>query len=310
MLQARLPACSARTASSFCTSIKPRCAPATAVRTCTGRRWWARRCCRPCCWSVRRPVTRNRAWAAPFAWTAGRQLFKWFASLGLDEATFRSRVYMAAVCRCFPGKRPTGGDRVRAAGDRRLQPMAAARAELAAAALTNHPRGPAGHHTVLTRTPARRAHRHAAAVSSRPASDRCHPAAASVGRIPLAAHRAGQNAHGTRARADRGAPGVVGAVCAHVRPPSCSPPSGAASYLHVFAAISSAATHPARPAVGPQAHQVHGVLGPPLRQRIPAANPCARDLVVQRPPGHSLPVAHSGRHACGRNQPRAARAGR
>jgi uracil-DNA glycosylase len=48
----------------------------------------------------------------PFAWTAGKQLFKWFAGLGLPEEQFRQRVYMAAVCRCFPGKRPKGGDRV------------------------------------------------------------------------------------------------------------------------------------------------------------------------------------------------------
>jgi uracil-DNA glycosylase len=48
----------------------------------------------------------------PFAWTAGKMLFKWFAQIGLDEEAFRGRVYMAAVCRCFPGKRPGGGDRV------------------------------------------------------------------------------------------------------------------------------------------------------------------------------------------------------
>ena len=48
----------------------------------------------------------------PFAWTAGKTLFKWFSGLGLDEAAFRERVYMAAVCRCFPGKNPKGGDRV------------------------------------------------------------------------------------------------------------------------------------------------------------------------------------------------------
>jgi uracil-DNA glycosylase len=48
----------------------------------------------------------------PFAWTAGKTMFGWFAGLGLDEAAFRSRVYMAAVCRCFPGKAPKGGDRV------------------------------------------------------------------------------------------------------------------------------------------------------------------------------------------------------
>jgi uracil-DNA glycosylase len=49
----------------------------------------------------------------PFAWTAGRKLFRWFHDhTGVDETTFRSRIYMAAVCRCFPGKRDTGGDRV------------------------------------------------------------------------------------------------------------------------------------------------------------------------------------------------------
>lgn len=49
----------------------------------------------------------------PFAWTAGKTLFKWFEqATGLSEADFRSHIYMAAACRCFPGKRPEGGDRV------------------------------------------------------------------------------------------------------------------------------------------------------------------------------------------------------
>ena len=48
----------------------------------------------------------------PFAWTAGKTLFKWFNQIGLDEEQFRNKVYMAAVCRCFPGKKPRGGDRV------------------------------------------------------------------------------------------------------------------------------------------------------------------------------------------------------
>src|SRR5271154_3275446 len=49
----------------------------------------------------------------PFAWTAGRTLFKWFfEAAGLTEDRFRSSIYMAAVCRCFPGKKPGGGDRV------------------------------------------------------------------------------------------------------------------------------------------------------------------------------------------------------
>lgn len=48
----------------------------------------------------------------PFAWTAGRTLFRWFAGIGLPEESFRARVYMAAVCRCFPGRDEKGGDRV------------------------------------------------------------------------------------------------------------------------------------------------------------------------------------------------------
>ncbi|MDB6022019.1 MAG: Uracil-DNA glycosylase superfamily [Pedosphaera sp.] len=49
----------------------------------------------------------------PFAWTAGKTLFRWFnEAAGMSEAVFRSSIYMAAVCRCFPGKKATGGDRV------------------------------------------------------------------------------------------------------------------------------------------------------------------------------------------------------
>src|SRR6185312_6792643 len=50
----------------------------------------------------------------PFAWTAGKTMFQWFSEIGLSEELFRARVYMAAVCRCFPGKSPGGGggDRV------------------------------------------------------------------------------------------------------------------------------------------------------------------------------------------------------
>lgn len=49
----------------------------------------------------------------PFAWTAGKTLFKWLhAATGWTEDEARSRIYFAAVCRCFPGKNPKGGDRV------------------------------------------------------------------------------------------------------------------------------------------------------------------------------------------------------
>lgn len=58
------------------------------------------------------PGDKEPAIGRPFAWTAGKQLFKWFATLGVEETEFRQRVYMAATCRCFPGKNPRGGDRV------------------------------------------------------------------------------------------------------------------------------------------------------------------------------------------------------
>src|SRR5437867_13000568 len=57
---------------------------------------------------VREPVLKK-----PFAWTAGRTLFQWFEeAVGTTEDEIRSRVYFAAVCRCFPGKTSAGGDRV------------------------------------------------------------------------------------------------------------------------------------------------------------------------------------------------------
>jgi uracil-DNA glycosylase len=58
------------------------------------------------------PGTKEPLAGKPFAWTAGKAMFKWFASIGIEEEPFRQRVYMAAVCRCFPGKNPRGGDRV------------------------------------------------------------------------------------------------------------------------------------------------------------------------------------------------------
>jgi uracil-DNA glycosylase len=58
------------------------------------------------------PGPREGAAGRPFAWTAGKKLFAWTASLGLDEEAARSRLYIAAVCRCFPGKTREGSDRV------------------------------------------------------------------------------------------------------------------------------------------------------------------------------------------------------
>jgi uracil-DNA glycosylase len=48
----------------------------------------------------------------PFSWTAGKTLFRWLQRISVDEELFRSRAYIGAVCRCFPGKNVSGGDRV------------------------------------------------------------------------------------------------------------------------------------------------------------------------------------------------------
>jgi uracil-DNA glycosylase len=58
------------------------------------------------------PGPREGSFGRPFAWTAGKTLFRWFEeSMGIPEDDFRARVYIAAVARCFPGKASGGGDR-------------------------------------------------------------------------------------------------------------------------------------------------------------------------------------------------------
>jgi uracil-DNA glycosylase len=57
---------------------------------------------------VREPIA-----GKPFAWTAGKTLFRWFKeAAGITEEELRAKIYFAAVCRCFPGKAPGGTDRV------------------------------------------------------------------------------------------------------------------------------------------------------------------------------------------------------
>jgi uracil-DNA glycosylase len=59
------------------------------------------------------PGPREPVLQRPFAHTAGKTLFRWFEEFcGMNEAAVRSRIYFAAVCRCFPGKNSSGGDRV------------------------------------------------------------------------------------------------------------------------------------------------------------------------------------------------------
>lgn len=59
------------------------------------------------------PGPREPARQRPFAHTAGKTLFRWLEEFcRMDEATVRSKIYFAAVCRCFPGKNSVGTDRV------------------------------------------------------------------------------------------------------------------------------------------------------------------------------------------------------
>lgn len=57
------------------------------------------------------PGPREQESGRPFAYTAGKRLFEWFASIGADEKRFREKVCISAVARCFPGRGPAGGDR-------------------------------------------------------------------------------------------------------------------------------------------------------------------------------------------------------
>jgi uracil-DNA glycosylase len=57
----------------------------------------------------------------PFAGRAGKTLFSWLDQAGVDEASFRRDVYIAAITRCYPGPSPSGrGDRVPATREREM----------------------------------------------------------------------------------------------------------------------------------------------------------------------------------------------
>jgi uracil-DNA glycosylase len=60
------------------------------------------------------PGPREQEFGRPFAYTAGKRLFQWFAEhCGIAEDDFRRTVHIGAMARCFPGRDPkAGGDRV------------------------------------------------------------------------------------------------------------------------------------------------------------------------------------------------------
>ncbi len=57
----------------------------------------------------------------PFNASSGRRLFQWLGEAGFEEVDFRSRYYMTAVTKCYPGKHPKGkGDRKPSRAEQKL----------------------------------------------------------------------------------------------------------------------------------------------------------------------------------------------
>jgi len=55
----------------------------------------------------------ERIGGRPFSGRAGRTLFDWLKTAGVEEDVFRDNVHIAAITRCYPGPSPSGrGDRV------------------------------------------------------------------------------------------------------------------------------------------------------------------------------------------------------
>ena len=146
----------------------------------------------------------------PFAWTAGRKMFRWFQEYaGVDEATFRAKVYMAAVCRCFPGKKATGGDRV-PAPDEIANCSGWLTAEMGLLQPGARHRGrQACHPAIHAVRKVGRSHRPIFCGRLRRASLRSRAAATPLWRIALAASIARPRASTARAGPHRRAPGVA-----------------------------------------------------------------------------------------------------
>jgi uracil-DNA glycosylase len=58
------------------------------------------------------PGVTERHARRPFHGRSGRELFRWMASIDIQEDEFRRRVYMTAITKCYPGPARSGsGDR-------------------------------------------------------------------------------------------------------------------------------------------------------------------------------------------------------
>ena len=153
---------------------------------------------------VREPIA-----GKPFAWTAGKTLFRWFEdACGLTEEMVRAKIYFAAVCRCFPGKAPGGSDRVPNPQeiencsswlDREIEILGAA---------PRHSGRPAGDRAIHPARETRHDDRPKFSCPPCRPAVRPHPTAASIRRVAVASDPAGPRPASTSARAHRAASSV------------------------------------------------------------------------------------------------------
>ena len=228
----------------------PRSRRSTATSTPSGRAASGRRCTgrrsRAAIFLVgQAPGPHEARLGRPFAWTAGKTLFRWLGeATRADEERVRERVYIAAVVRCFPGKARGGGDRVPTPAEvERWRGFLAREVEILRPALVL-PVGRLAISEVLGReAPLAEVVGERAAARLPRRGGRRDPAPAPVGRLDLVQDGAGAHAARAGARARRGPPGgrarvregpvsgargaaaavllgLLGAACAHAPPPS------------------------------------------------------------------------------------------
>ena len=69
------------------------------------------------------PPSERSSHGRPFSGPAGQRLFRWLAEAGWEEEDFRSRCYITAIAKCYPGKAPKGDRRPTAAEQKLCRPF-------------------------------------------------------------------------------------------------------------------------------------------------------------------------------------------
>jgi uracil-DNA glycosylase family 4 len=69
------------------------------------------------------PPSERTSHGRPFSGPAGRRLWKWLAEASWEEQDFRTRCYITAVTKCYPGKAAKGDRRPTAAEQKLCRPF-------------------------------------------------------------------------------------------------------------------------------------------------------------------------------------------